>query len=63
MDEALEEIHERCAASLVEDDQWMAELSTLAVDEVTQIIVEACVKHGVMPDELVAEISESQHAQ
>ncbi len=62
VDDALEEIHERCAASLVEEDHWMAEVSALAVDEVTQIIVEACVKHGVTPDELVAEMSESQYA-
>jgi hypothetical protein len=62
VDDALEEIHERCAASLVEEDQWMAELSALAVDEVTLIIIEACVKHGVTPDELVAEMSESQYA-
>ena len=57
LDAAMEEIHHRCAALAVPEQQWVAELSTLAADDVSQVIIEACLKHGVMPDELLAEIT------
>jgi hypothetical protein len=58
VDEALEEISERCAAGSVLEDQWMAELSALAANDVSQIIINACLKHGVTPDELLFEMSQ-----
>ncbi|MBI3852718.1 MAG: hypothetical protein HY298_20890 [Verrucomicrobia bacterium] len=58
VDEALEEIHRRCAADSVGEEEWLAELSTLAASEISQIIIEACVKHGVTPDELLVEMAQ-----
>ena len=60
MDEALEEIHHRCAAESVDEEQWMAELGALSANDVTQIIIEACLKHNVTPDELLVEVSQGQ---
>jgi len=60
LDEALEEIHHRCAAESVDEEQWMAELGALSANEVTQIIIEACLKYNVAPDELLAEVSQGQ---
>lgn len=60
VEEALEEIHERCAAKAVGEEQWMMELSALASDEIREIIIEACVKQGVMLDELLAEMSQGE---
>ena len=57
--EALEEINQRCAALGIPEQQWLAELSTLAADDVSQVIIEACMKHGLSPDELLAEITPS----
>ena len=58
VDEALEDIQRRCANHSVGEEQWMEELSTLAANDVGQIIVEACLKHGVTPDELLIEMSQ-----
>lgn len=58
--DALEEIERRCAAGSIEQDQWLSELSALAADEVTQIIINACVEHRITPDELVAELAETE---
>jgi len=60
VDEALEEISRRCAASSVGEEHWLAELSALAANDVRQIIAEACVKHGVTPDELLVEMSQGR---
>jgi hypothetical protein len=60
VDEALEEIDRHCAATSVGQDQWTEELSTLSGNDVVQIIIEACVKHGVTPDELLAEMAQSE---
>ena len=54
VDEALEEIYRQCAARSVADEQLMAELGALAADDVGQIIIDACLKYGVMPDDLYA---------
>ena len=58
LDDALEEIHRRCATRSVEEEQWLSELSALAGSDVSEIIIEACVKHGVMPEELLAGMSQ-----
>ena len=60
VDEALEEIHRRCGASAIEQDQWLGELQALATEDVTQIIIEVCVQHGVTPEELLAEIAQAE---
>ena len=60
VDEALEEIHRRCGASAIEQDQWLGELQMLATEDVTQIIIEVCVKHGVTPDELLGELAQAE---
>jgi hypothetical protein len=60
LEEALEEIAQRCAAHSVHGEQWMAELGQLAADDVGQIIIEACVKYGVTPDELCAEVAQGE---
>jgi hypothetical protein len=53
VDEALEEIHHRCVARAIEEEQWLATLSALSGDAVSQIIIEACLKHEISPDELL----------
>ena len=58
LDDALEEIHRRCATRSVEEEQWLSELSALAGSDVSEIIIGACVKHGVTPDELLAGMSQ-----
>lgn len=58
LEEALEEIHERCAHRHIEEEQWVTAISTFAADDLSEIVVEACVKHGVLPDELLAELSQ-----
>ena len=60
LDEALEEIHYRCRAQGIDENQWVAELGQLATNDVTQIVIEACLKHNVSPDELLAEVSQAQ---
>ena len=57
--DALEDIHRRCAIESVSEDQWLAELHGLAASDAGYIIVETCMQHGVMPDELLAEASEA----
>lgn len=59
LEDALEEIHQRCAALAIPEQQWLAELSRLAADDVSQVIIEACMKHGLSPDELLAEMAQS----
>jgi hypothetical protein len=59
-DEALEEIQRRCAARSVGEEEWTAELSTLEANDISGIIVEACLKHGVTPDELLAELAQGR---
>jgi hypothetical protein len=60
VDEALEEIHARCAACSVGEEQWMAELNALSANDLTQVIIKICVKHSVTPDELLAEMSQGR---
>ena len=54
--DAVEEIHRRCAARSVDEEPWLEALSTLAQDDLSQLLIEACVNHGVTPEELLAEI-------
>lgn len=58
VDEAMEEIHHRCAAQSVDEEQWVAELNALSANNVAQIIIEACLKYNVTPDEILAEMSQ-----
>ena len=58
LEDAFEEIHQRCAALSIPEQQWLAELSSLAADDVSQVIIEACVKYGLSPDELLAEMAQ-----
>ncbi len=58
LDDALEQIYQHCVARGIPEQQWLAELSTQAADDVSQVIIEACLKHGVMPDELLGETTQ-----
>lgn len=58
LDDAFEEIHRRCTKRSIAEEQWLAELGRLAADDISHVIVEACIKHGVMPDELLAEMAQ-----
>jgi hypothetical protein len=58
LEEALEEIANRCAIIALNDDHWQAVLKTLSTSDASRIIVEACLKHDVTPDELLAELSQ-----
>jgi hypothetical protein len=58
LEEALEEISQRCAVIAVGEKQWQAALQALAASDASQIIVEACLKHDVTPEELLGEMSQ-----
>lgn len=60
VDEALEEIHRRCGANGIEQDHWLSELQALATEDVSQIIIEVCVQHGVRPEELLGELAQAE---
>jgi len=55
LDAAWEEISQQCAATSVSEEQWMQILHALSENNVSQIIIEACLRHGVEPGEILAE--------
>ena len=61
LEEALEEIARRCAAGSVTEEQWVAELNALATNDVGQVIIDACLNHGVTPGELLRHPGEFDH--
>ena len=60
VDEALEEIHRTCAANTIAQEQWIEGLNVMAADETMQIIIETCLRYGVAPDELLAEMAQGE---
>jgi hypothetical protein len=60
VDDALADIHRHCEARGIPEQQWLAELGQLAADDVSGIIIETCIAHGVSPDELLAETAQFQ---
>jgi len=58
LEDALEEISQRCAAGSVREEQWLAELNGLTTNDTAQVIIAACLKHSVTPDELVESLRE-----
>jgi hypothetical protein len=59
LENALEEISQRCAMFAIHEGQWLRELQTLLEDEVSQILISACIEHGVTPEDLIAGVSQS----
>ena len=59
VDEALEDIHHQCGVMSVREEEWLADLQTLAGNEVLQAILAACLKHQVTPDALINGVSQS----
>jgi hypothetical protein len=57
LEDALEDIHRRSAHNGITEQQWLAELGRLAADDVSHVLIEACLQYGVMPDELLAEMA------
>lgn len=58
LESALEEITQRCAANSIGEGQWEAALKSIASNLMGKIIVEACVDHGVTPEELLDEMGQ-----
>jgi hypothetical protein len=58
LDAAVEDISRSCEFSSIADDQCIAALTMLANGETERVIVEACVKHGVTPDEILEAMEE-----
>ena len=56
IEDALAEIAQRCASESITEEQWLAELN--AFNEVSQIIVEACLQHNVTPADLQTETAQ-----
>lgn len=56
LDEAIEEISERCSILSITQDQWVRELRELSASDATQIILEACLRHCVVPDDILEEL-------
>jgi len=59
VDEALEDIHQQCGILSVKEEDWLADLQTLAGNEVLQAILAVCIKHQVTPDSLINGLSQS----
>ena len=59
MDDALEEISHRCSVLSVREDQWLQEMQALSTGDVNQIIIAACIKYHVTPEDLLAMASPS----
>jgi hypothetical protein len=43
----------------VRDEEWLAEVQALASEDVHQIIIGACIKHGVTPEDLLVGAAQS----
>ena len=59
VDEALEDVHFQCSAMSVDEMEWMSDLQHLAGNEIAQIILSVCIKHGVTPESLLNNLSQS----
>lgn len=59
VDDALEDIHHECGILSVREEEWLADLQTLAGNEVLQVILAACIKYNVTPDALLNGLSQS----
>jgi len=53
---AAREISDRCGASSLTDEDFVVALQALAENPAASLIVEACVKHQVTPEELLGEV-------
>ena len=62
LDEAVEEISHHCAARSIDEEQWIAGLAAIATDEINEIIIRACLKYRVTPDDLYATIAQNELA-
>lgn len=60
VDVALEEIQQHCEQQAIPPEQWCEAINALAADETSQIIVEACLHHGITLDELLAELAQAE---
>ncbi|MGZ5505619.1 MAG: hypothetical protein ACXWJX_02350 [Limisphaerales bacterium] len=52
IEEALEEITRHCSILSTDEEVWLAALQRCSGDEITQIIIEACIAHEVTPGDL-----------
>ena len=59
VDEALEDIHHQCSAMSVDEQEWMVDLQNLAGNEISQVIIAACIKNQVTPESLLHGLSQS----
>jgi hypothetical protein len=60
LEEAIEEINRRCRAHAIRPDQWLAELDAIAASDASQFIIQACLRHGVSPEELRAAMTATE---
>ena len=54
LSDALEEISGRCAILSIQEEEWVSDLHALTAGDVNQVIIAACIKHEVMPEDLLA---------
>lgn len=59
MDDALEDISRYCAALSVQEQDWLADIQTMASCEVTNAIINACVRNRVTLEDLVSGASKT----
>ena len=59
-DQALREITGRCGSNSIPEEDYVPVLQSLAGDPVIQLILETCLKHQVLPDEILAELEQSE---
>ncbi len=58
LEDALADIQRDSSRHGIAEQQWLAELGRLAADDVSHVILTACLEHGVHPDELLAEMAQ-----
>ena len=58
-DTGCQAIHHECGVMSVREEEWLADLQALAGNEVLQVILAVCIKHGVTPDDLLMVASQS----
>lgn len=60
VEDALEEIDRHCAGSGMAPESWMECLNSLTSDDLANLIISACLKHGVAPEDLLTSMIETE---
>jgi hypothetical protein len=59
-EDALEEISRHCAFASIPEQDWMSALQALSENPTSVIIMDACIRHGLTPEDLLTEMVQSE---